>query len=416
MTDRKTTTDEVDKLNGVYSHMLKHSPFYRDFYKRSPSSLSSLEDFQSLPFISKKVLQDVKFTDRLCVDMRQVREIHYSSGTTANPIIAAYTSQDLRNSREHLSETWKMQGVEHGTRFAMLASYGLFSAGLINHYAIQHAGGFTIPISSANLEKIIKVTKELNPEMGAAVSSFYMFFIERLRLAGVDPREIGFKRLIAGGEYLSESQRKYIEKEFDALLLFQYGLAEIDTGIAGECSCQNGLHLLNDYTYAEIIDPETEKLLSPGDEGELVLSHMSREATPLLRYRTGDITRILPGACPCGRTALRIAPIKRRVGDSLTYKGSNIDLDEFESILEKTEAMKPFHPHIWQLRLEASGAKRSLELKVFPLGNEVADLTLLSSQIRLSAGANIAVSVFTQDEFSKISEGKLKKFIVINQV
>jgi len=405
----------VNKLNAVYLHALKHGKFYKKLYRGCPNNLLTLKDFHSLPFLSKKELQSVKLEDRLCVDMKQIREVHYSSGTTAYPIIAAYTSTDLKNSRKHLSQTWKMQGVKEGTRFAMMASYGLFSAGLINHYAIQQAGGFIIPISSANLDKIIKVISELNPESGAAVSSFYLFFLEKLRIAGIDPRKIGFKNLIAGGEYLSESQRKYIEQKFNTKVLFQYGLAEIDTGIAGECSHQNGMHFLDDYVYAEIVDPETNKLLPPEAEGELVLSHLMREATPLLRYRTGDITRILHGKCSCGLTSTRIAPIKRRATISISYKGVNLDQDEFELILEKTKAMRSFHPHIWQLRFTNIDALHKLELKVLIVNESKANLQILSAEIKNYTGINMKVSVFSKDELSKLCEGKLKKIILVQK-
>lgn len=409
----------INNINSLLAYSKKNSPYFNSFYKNCPKKINNINDFKKIPLISKKDLLEVPLRDRLCCKFEEIREIHYSSGTTTSPVITAYTERDLKKSRDYLSITWKMQGAENpGIKFAMLASYGLFSAGLINHYAIQFAGGTVIPISSASMEKVISISKQFKPEVGVAVSSYYLFLLERLKSMGINPKEIGFKKLIAGGETMSSKQRFYIEKEFNAKVYFQYGLAEIDTGIAGECYCQNGMHLLDKYVYAEIINPETGEILNPGCEGELVLSHLHREATPLLRYRTGDITSILTEKCPCGRTSIRITPIKKRVISSVSYKGINIDQDDFQNIIFKMKSSHVFNLHIWQLRLLIDGAKQKIELKVlfikkYNKNKETEFINHLKAELKLLTGINFEVSVFSDSEFLKISENKFKRLDII---
>lgn len=417
--EKRLTKHTLNNINLLLNYSRKNSSYFKKLYKNCPKKIVSVDDFIKLPLISKKDLSEVLLKNRLCCEFKEVREIHYSSGTTASPMITAYTEYDLKKSRENLSITWKMQGAEKpGTKFAMLASYGLFSAGLINHYAIQFAGGMVIPISSANIEKVVSVSRQLRPEIGIAVSSYYLFFLEKLKSMGVNPKEMGFKKLIAGGETMSPEQREYIEKEFNTMVYFQYGLAEIDTGIAGECYCQNGMHLLDNYVYAEIINPETGEVLPPGCDGELVLSHLYRKAAPLLRYRTGDITSILKGKCPCGRASIRIAPIKKRVANSFFYKGINIDQDEFQNIISKTKNSKFFNIYIWQLRLIIDGAKHRIELKVKlnkKLGREktIRFLNGLKFELKSITGINFNISLFSDNEFLKISESKFKRLDII---
>lgn len=412
----KNTLNSIDVL---LRYLRKNSAYFNRLYKKNPQKIISVDDFIKLPLINKVDLSKVPLEDRLCCKFKNIREVHYSSGTTANPMVAAYTESDLKKSREYLSTTWKMQGAEKaGTKFAMLASYGLFSAGLINHYAIQFAGGTVIPISSASMEKVVNVLKQFKPEVGVAVSSYYLFFLDKLKSMNVDPKKIGFKKLIAGGEFMTAKQRSYIEKEFGAKVYFQYGLAEIDTGIAGECCCQNGMHLLDNYVYAEIINPETGEVLAPGCEGELVLSHLHREATPLLRYRTGDITSILTGKCPCGRTSIRIAPIKRRATNSISYKGINIDQDEFQNIIFKMKNGKFFNLYIWQLRLVTDGAKQRIELKVkfnkkYNKSKESELISNIKFELKSLTGINFSVFLFSDSEFLKISENKFKRLDII---
>lgn len=409
----------LNNINSLLAYTRKNSQYFKNLYKNCPKNIVSVDDFLKLPLISKKDLSEVPLKNRLCCKFQEIREIHYSSGTTASPIVTAYTEYDLKKSREYLSVTWKMQGAENpGIKFAMLASYGLFSAGLINHYAIQFADGTVIPISSANTEKAVSVSRQFKPDIGVAVSSYYLFFLEKLKSTGVNPKEIGFKKLIAGGEKMSEEERFYVEKEFGAKVYFQYGLAEIDTGIAGECCYQSGMHLLDNYVYAEIINPETEEILDYGCEGELVLSHLYRKATPLLRYRTGDITSIVKGDCPCGRTSIRIAPIKKRTTNSLSYKGVNIDQDEFQIILLKMKNNHFFNLYIWQLRLIIEGARQRIELKVRPNKNYTKDqkikfINKLKIELKSLVGINFNISTFSDSEFLKISEGKFKKLDVI---
>lgn len=401
---------QIKKLKKVLNFTLENSVFYKKKFSLMNVKIKSLDDFSSkVPFTTKEdLLQNGKY-DNLCVPRNKIAEVHFSSGTSNKPVPSFLTKNDIKESNKYLARTWYMQGVNNDSVFAMLASYGLFSAGMINHYAIQNIGAFVIPAGSSSIVKTLNIFKEFGVNSCAAVSSYYLYLINIAESNGINLKDLKLEHVIAGGEPFSEKQRLYIEKKLNANLYDQYGLCEINTGIAGECSEKNGLHILADYVYPEIIDPVTEKLLSDGEEGELVLTTLSREASPLIRYRTGDITSITHKQCSCGRTMPRISRIKRRVKETIFYKGIKIEKSYIATLLEGVD--KYLNPYIWQVEVNSVEGKDEFVCRFVLINNNKKDIKYIESYMKKSLGFTVKVIVFSEDDLHQMGIVKLKNFV-----
>lgn len=402
-------TLQIRKLKKILKITSLKSFFYKKKFSSIDIKIKSFEDFSGkIPFTTKEeLLQNGKY-DNLCVPKNKIVEVHFSSGTSNKPVPSFLTKNDIKESNKYLARTWHMQGVGNDSVFAMLASYGLFSAGMINHYAIQNIGAFVIPAGSSSIIKTLNILKEYGVNSCAAVSSYYLYLINIAESKGVNLKDLKLEHVIAGGEPFSEKQRLYIEKKLNTNLYDQYGLCEINTGIAGECSKKNGLHILADYVYPEIIDPVTGKLLSNGEEGELVLTTLHREASPLIRYRTGDITSLMYDQCSCGRTMPRISRIKRRVKETIFYKGVKIEKSYIATLLEGLD--KYINPYIWQIEVNSVEGKDQFVFKIVLINNK-RDIKYLETYMQKTLGFNIKVMAFSEDDLHQMGTIKLKNFV-----
>jgi phenylacetate-CoA ligase len=400
---------QLQKLKNVLNHVNQSSKFYQQKYKGINTDINSFSEFTDIPLTNKKELLELSPYDNLCVDVSELSEVHFSSGTTAHPIPSFMTCGDLEKSRKFLSRTWYMQGVRDNSVFCMLAYYGLFSAGLLNHYAIQNIGAFVIPAGSSGTEKTISLLKEYNVDITAAVASYYLYIIDKAKTLNLDLKDLNLKKVVLGGEPFSEAQRKYIEDELNVEVYDQYGLCEINTGLAGECEHHNGLHILADYAYPEIIDPETLEVLPEGEVGELVLTTLEREASPLIRYRTGDLTSLTYERCACGRTMPRISRIAKRGSSKIFYKGIKIEKDAFEDYILTLKDI--INPLIWQLLLKGEVTNQSIELLVNLNKSSFNDIKELNKVISKFLNVKTVVRSFNEDELKNLESKKLNHFV-----
>jgi phenylacetate-CoA ligase len=406
----KLSNLQFELLKEAVSHAVHCSPFYQERASRSSTSYNfdSLESFRKkVPFTTKQELRDARPWSTLAVPKRDLHEFHFSSGTSGHPVASYLSHDDVKEASLHLARTWFMQGVRDDSTFAMLASYGLFSAGLLNHYAIEHIGAFILPIGSTPSQKCLDVMQRFEANSMAAVASYYPYLVTMAPQFGLNVRDIGIQHAIAGGEPFSESSRTHIEDAFGCTLLDQYGLCEINTGIAGECAYKNGLHILADYVYPEIVDPNTGQNVPDGVIGELVLTTLKKQATPLLRYRTGDLTSITRAPCRCGRTMPRIARMTRRTIETLFYKGLKIEAPGIHEALTPLAPM--VSPDLWILEADSSNGHDTLTLKVAlnPLsGNDTLDR--VTQVITPLIPARITVVSFTLEELHHLGVGKHK--------
>jgi phenylacetate-CoA ligase len=310
----------------------------------TPDSITSLVDISLLPFTTKTDLRDTYPFGLFASPMEEIVRLHASSGTTGKPIVVAYTQQDVDVWTSVMMRSFAACGLHHGDIIQNAYGYGLFTGGLGAHYGAEGLGATVIPISGGNTDRQIMVMKDFGVTAICCTPSYFLHMIERAAEMDIDIRDLPLRVGVFGAEPWTPSMRKRIETLSGIRAIDIYGLSEIiGPGVAIECPEQNGLHIFEDHFYPEIIDPETGAVLPEGDEGELVLTTLSKHAMPMIRYRTRDITALLPGHCPCGRSLRRMRRIGRRSDDMLIIRGVNVFPSQVEAALLDVEGTLPHY-------------------------------------------------------------------------
>lgn len=330
---------QLERLKSTVKHCM-YSPFYQEKFKElgiTPADIKTLDDVRKLPFTTKEDLRENYPFGICCVPIKDCVRLHSSSGTTGNPTVVLHTQKDLDEWANAVARCLWMVGSRPEDIFQNSAGYGMFTAGLGFQYGAEKVGMLTVPASSGNTTRQIKFIKDFGTSVLHAIPSYASRIYEVMKEEGVDPRkDTKLRVLCIGAEPHSEEQRKRIEENLGVKAYNSYGISEMmGPGVAFECQEQNGLHIWEDYFIVEIIDPVTLEPLPDGELGELVLTTINREGMPLLRYRTRDLTRIISGDCPCGRTHKRLARLQGRSDDMIILKGVNIFPIQIERILLK---------------------------------------------------------------------------------
>ncbi len=330
---------QLQRLQSTVKHCM-NSEFYREKFSElgiSADDIHSLEDLRKLPFTTKDDLREHYPFGLSCVPLRECTRLHSSSGTTGNPTVVLHTEKDLDEWANAVARCLWMVGSRPEDVFQNSAGYGMFTAGLGFQYGAERVGMLTVPAAAGNTKRQIKFIKDFGTSVLHAIPSYASRIYEVMKEEGVDPRkDTKLRVLCIGAEPHSEEQRRRIEENLGVKAYNSYGISEMmGPGVAFECQVQNGLHIWEDYFIVEIIDPLSLEPVPDGDLGELVITTINREAMPLLRYRTRDLTRILPGKCPCGRNHKRLARLQGRSDDMIILKGVNIFPIQIEKILLK---------------------------------------------------------------------------------
>lgn len=330
-------TLQLERLQKTVRHCM-NSPFYQKKFQElgiKPEDIKTLDDVQKLPFTSKEDLRENYPFGLACVPLKDCVRLHSSSGTTGNPTVVLHTQKDLDEWANAVARCLWMVGSRPEDVFQNSAGYGMFTAGLGFQYGAEKVGMLTVPAAAGNTIRQIKFIKDFGTSVLHAIPSYASRIYEVMKEEGVDPRkDTNLRVLCIGAEPHSEEQRQRIEQNLGVKAYNSYGISEMmGPGVAFECQEQNGLHIWEDYFIVEIIDPVTLKPVPDGELGELVLTTINREAMPLLRYRTRDLTRILPGECACGRHHKRLARLQGRSDDMIILKGVNIFPIQIEKIL-----------------------------------------------------------------------------------
>ncbi|MBR2101172.1 MAG: phenylacetate--CoA ligase [Prevotella sp.] len=330
---------QLERLKATVQHCM-FSPFYQKKFKElgiTPDDIQSLADVSRLPFTTKEDLRDNYPFGLACVPMKECVRLHSSSGTTGNPTVVLHTQKDLDEWANAVARCLWMVGSRPEDVFQNSAGYGMFTAGLGFQYGAERVGMLTVPAAAGNTKRQIKFIKDFGTTVLHAIPSYASRVFEVMREEGVDPqKDTKLRVLCIGAEPHSEEQRKRIEQNLGVKAYNSYGISEMmGPGVAFECPEQNGLHIWEDYFIVEIINPQTLEPVADGELGELVLTTINREGMPLLRYRTRDLTRFLPGECPCGRHHRRIDRLQGRSDDMIILKGVNIFPIQVEKILLK---------------------------------------------------------------------------------
>ena len=381
----------------------------------TPDSIQSLEDVARLPFTVKTDLRDSYPFGLFASPPEQIVRLHASSGTTGKPIVVAYTQRDLEVWTTVMLRTYASCGLHSGDVIQNAYGYGLFTGGLGAHYGAEALGAMVIPISGGNTDRQIMVMKDFSVTVICATPSYFTHMIERALEIGVDMRELPLRAGIFGAEPWTDGMRRHIEEQAGMTAYDIYGLSEIiGPGVASQCREQSGLHVFEDHFYPEIIDPETGEPLPDGSEGELVLTTLSKEAMPMIRYRTRDITTILTGACPCGRTLRRIRRIGRRSDDMLIIRGVNLYPSQIEAALLSVEGALPHYRIV--LTREKGLDQVEVQVEVTPelFSDRVRALEELQARISRAIehtiGLRVAVRLVEPHSIER-SQGKARRVI-----
>ena len=328
---------QMERLQQTLARCMR-IPFYKQRFAACglrPEDIRTLDDVRKLPFTTKQDLRDNYPFGLSAVPLEEVVRLHSSSGTTGTPTVILHTQHDLDEWANAVARCLYMVGLRMGDIFQNSSGYGMFTGGLGFQYGAERLGMLTVPAAAGNTKRQIKFITDFGTTALHAIPSYAGRLYEVMEEMGIDPRrDTRLRTLIIGAEPHSDEQRRRIEQMLGVKAYNSFGMSEMcGPGVAFECPEQNGLHIWEDYYIVEIVDPQTLEPVPDGEVGELVLTTINREAMPLLRYRTRDLTRILPGECPCGRHHKRLDRMKGRSDDMMILKGVNIFPIQIENIL-----------------------------------------------------------------------------------
>jgi phenylacetate-CoA ligase len=407
-----------ERLRSLVERVYARVPFYRkkmDAAGVKPSDIKGIEDIVKLPFTTKDEMREVYPFGLLAVDKSDIVEIHTSSGTTGKPVVDAYTQNDIDIWSETMGRTLSMGGATRDDIIQNAYGYGLFTGGLGIHYGARRVGAMVIPISGGITKRQLTVMKDFGSTMLTCTPSYSLYIAEVAKEEGFDMTQMNLKAGMFGAEFWSETMRVEIEQKLHLKAYDIYGLTEIiGPGVASECEAQNRMHVFEDHFYPEIINPATGERLGDGARGELVITTITKTGTPVLRYRTRDITFLDHSECTCGRTAVRMNRLLGRTDDMLIIRGVNVFPSQIEEVLLRCEGIAPqYEIHLERrdnldeitVRVEVSESLfsdevRALENREQEIEKELREALLIHAKVKLVEPKSITRS-----------EGKAKRVI-----
>ncbi|MHB8137122.1 MAG: phenylacetate--CoA ligase family protein [Smithellaceae bacterium] len=414
---------QLERMQATINRVHKNVIHYRKKFNELgiiPEDIVSLADLSKLPLTSKDDINRNYPYGMFAVPLREVVRIHSSSGTGSKPIVAGYTKNDIRIWSNLVARFMIAAGVTRDDLVQVTFHYGLFTGAFGLHYGAETIGASVIPMGTGNTERQIMIMQDYKSTVLVSTPSYALELAYRMEQLGVNPKSLSLKVGLLGGEPWSETMRSQIEQGLAINATDNYGLSEIiGPGIAGECSCKNGLHIYEDAFLPEIIDPDTGKPLPPGTEGELVITTLTKEAFPLIRYRTRDITSLDYTPCDCGRTLVRMKRISKRSDDMLIIRGVNVYPSQIEeAVYSAAQGEAPY-----QILVERIAAMDSMEVmievtdKIFSLELQKQRSFLDSVKKRINTITGIHASVkLVEAKSIPRQDGKIKKVLDKRQI
>jgi phenylacetate-CoA ligase len=400
-------------------HAYENVPCYKRKFEEiglRPEHISGVADLTKIPFTTKDDFRENYPFGMFAVPMDQVVRVHASSGTTGKSTVVGYTRNDIAVWAELMARTLGAGGTTKGDIVQNAYGYGLFTGGLGAHYGAEKIGASVVPISGGNTKRQIQIMQDFGSTVLCCTPSYAVLLGETAREMGVDVRNLPLRVAFLGAEPWTESMRREIEESLGIDALDIYGLSEvIGPGVSYECMEKAGLHINEDHFIAEVIDPDTGEVLPPGSKGELVFTTLTKEALPLLRYRTRDLTYLEPEPCKCGRTFVRMHRVMGRTDDMLIVRGVNVFPSQIESVLME---IKETEPHYMIVVDREKGALDTLEVwvEVSPeiVSDEVRSLERLehkiTSELQSALGISVKVKLVEPKTIAR-SEGKAKRVV-----
>lgn len=406
------------RLRETVKQVYRQVPFYRNKMQAEgllPEDIASIKDIAKLPFTTKQDMRDNYPYGLFAVPLSEIVRLHASSGTTGKPTVVGYTKRDIGIWSEVMARALTYAGASKQSCIQVAYGYGLFTGGLGVHYGAETIGASVIPVSSGNTARQIMLMKDFGTTLLACTPSYALYIAETMGEMGIDPKDLSLKAGIFGAEPWSERMRKEIEERLAIKALDIYGLSEIiGPGVANECECQDGLHISEDHFYPEIINPITGEPLPDGEKGELVLSTISKEGMPMVRYRTRDLTVLNRDICACGRTLVRMGKVLGRSDDMLIIRGVNVFPSQVESVLLSLGETSPHYQLIVDREDNLDTLTVLVEVTEDMFSDEVRRLETLEHKIQhtLASVLQVAAKVrLVGPKSIERSEGKAKRVI-----
>ena len=338
---------QLERLQSTLYRVGTHVPFYKKKFeelKLDYSDIRSLDDLRRLPFTVEQDLRDNYPYGLFAVPLRDVVRVHSSSGTTGLATVVGYSRNDIKNWSNLVARVLTGAGVTKDDVIQIAFGYGLFTGGFGLHYGAERLGASVIPISAGNTKRQIQIMQDFKTTALVCTPSYALVIADTMMEMGINPNGLSLRYGLFGAEPWSEAMRREINEKLGIRATDNYGLSEVmGPGVAGECTECNGLHINEDHFLLEIIDPETLEPVEPGEVGELVITTLTKEAFPMIRYRTRDLTRFIPEPCPCGRTFTRMQRVMGRTDDMLIIKGVNVFPVQIEKVLFEIEGTEPHY-------------------------------------------------------------------------
>ncbi|MFN3921475.1 MAG: phenylacetate--CoA ligase family protein [Caldimicrobium sp.] len=410
---------QLERLTKIVKYAYERIPFYRQRFDEvglKPEDIRSLEDIKYIPFTSKAHLREVYPFGMFAVPLSEIVEIHSSSGTTGKPVVMGYTRRDIEVWKEVMARSLVAIGATKEDIIQIAYGYGLFTGGLGFHYGALALGATIVPASAGNTRRQIELMRDFGTTILCCTPSYALYLAEYAQdEMGIDPSTLKLRAGSFGAEMWTEEMRKEIERRFGLKAYNVYGLTEIiGPGVAHECENQEGLHIWEDHFYPEIIDPDTGEPLPEGERGELVLTTLTKEGVPMLRFRTRDITAFIPGQCPCGRTSIRIERIRGRSDDMIKVRGVMLFPYQIEKALLEVQGVEPHYQIILTRPHHLDEIEVQVEMTKETFSDEVKEIETLRKKLEKhleeSIGIRIKVTLVEPKSLPR-SEGKAKRII-----
>jgi phenylacetate-CoA ligase len=409
---------QLNNLRKVVKRAYETVPYYQKRFDKEgikPEDIKSMDDIHMLPFTTKNDLRDAYPFGMFAVPRREIVELHTSSGTTGKPTVSGYTKKDIKIWSEVMARGLTMFGATEDDIIQNTHGYGLFTGGFGVHYGAQKLGATVIPISTGQTRRQIEIMKDFGATILIVTPSYGLYLAEVAKEEGLDNNEMKLKAVGFGAEMWTEEMRQEIQRRFNAPAYNIYGLTEIiGPGVALECPEQDGLHVMEDHFYPEIIDPQSMKVLSEGEKGELVLTSLTRHGMPIIRFRTKDITSLLSGTCPCGRTLIKMDRITGRTDDMLKIRGVAVFPSQIEKALLKIDGLEPHYQIIVTRPQHLDELEIQVETSPELFSDEVKELVGIKKKIENRVNDEIGLRVnvtLVEPKTLPRSEGKAVRVI-----
>jgi phenylacetate-CoA ligase len=409
---------QLERLQSTLYRVGTHVPFYKKKFadlRLDFEDIKSLDGLRRLPFTVKQDLRDNYPYGLFAVPLREVVRVHSSSGTTGLATVVGYSRNDIRNWSNLVARILTAAGVTRDDVIQIAFGYGLFTGGFGLHYGAERLGASVIPISAGNTKRQIQIMQDFKTTALVCTPSYALIIADTMMEMGINPNGLSLRVGLFGAEPWSEAMRHEINEKLGIRATDNYGLSEVmGPGVAGECQECNGLHISEDHFLLEVIDPETLEPVKPGEVGELVVTTLTKEAFPMIRYRTRDLTRLIPEPCPCGRTFTRMQRIMGRTDDMLIIKGVNVFPIQIEKVLFEIEGTQPHYQIVIERENHNDKITVLVEVNESLFFDQMKKQRQMVDHIkaRLASELGIGVNVkLVEEKTLERSEGKSKRVI-----